>query len=95
MRILLTLRHTLICCRHQSPQLVAFFEDLQPQLALWPAEIGGRRGPRLIELKSDEAYFPHIIRLIGLLETPAEPAAVAARAVGLSVRTWRNKGENP
>lgn len=35
---------------------------------------------RLLELKSDEVYFPHIIRLMGLQQTPDDPAAVAARA---------------
>ena len=28
---------------------------------------------------SDEVYFPHIIRLMGLQATPQDPAAVAAR----------------
>jgi glutathione S-transferase len=63
-----------------STQIFEYFEDLRPQPALWPAEIGARARARLIELKSDEVYFPHIIRLMGLQETPAEPAAVAARA---------------
>jgi glutathione S-transferase len=62
-----------------STQIFEYFEDLQPQPALWPAEIEIRARARLLELMSDEVYFPHIIRLMGLQETPAEPAAVAAR----------------
>ena len=30
-------------------------------------------------MKSDEVYFPHIIRLMGLQDKPDDPAAVAAR----------------
>ena len=30
-------------------------------------------------MKSDEVYFPHVIRLMGLQEKPDDPAAVAAR----------------
>jgi glutathione S-transferase len=68
-----------------STQIFEYFEDLRPQPALWPAEIGARARARLIELKSDEVYFPHIIRLMGLQETPAEPAAVAARAAAVHI----------
>ena len=70
-----------------STQIFEYFEDLQPQPALWPAEIGARARARLIELKSDEVYFPHIIRLMGLQETPAEPTAVAARAAAVRFYT--------
>ena len=34
----------------------------------------------MLEHKSDEVYFPHIIRLMGLQDTPDDPAAAAARA---------------
>ena len=32
----------------------------------------------MLEHKSDEVYFPHIIRLMGLQENLGEPAAIAA-----------------
>jgi glutathione S-transferase len=38
-----------------------------------------RARARLLELKSDEVYFPHIIRLMGLQSSPQGPAAIAAR----------------
>ena len=39
-----------------------------------------RARARLLELKSDEVYFPPIVRLMGLQVTPDDPAAVEARA---------------
>ena len=62
-----------------STQIFEYFEQLQPLPPLWPAEPAARARARLLELKSDEVYFPPIIRLMSLQETPADPAAVAAR----------------
>jgi glutathione S-transferase len=62
-----------------STQIFEYFEHLQPQPPLWPAGPADRARARLLELKSDEVYFPPIIRLMSLQETPADPAAVAAR----------------
>jgi glutathione S-transferase len=62
-----------------STQIFEYLEDLQPEPSLWPADIPGRARARLLELKSDEVYFPHIIRLMGLQERPDDPAAVSAR----------------
>jgi glutathione S-transferase len=63
-----------------STQIFEYLEDLAPQPPLWPATPAERARARLLELKSDEVYFPHIIRLMGLQQTPQEPAAIAARA---------------
>jgi glutathione S-transferase len=63
-----------------STQIFEYLEDLKPSPALWPAAPAARARARLLELKSDEVYFPHIIRLMGLQETPEDPAAVAARS---------------
>src|SRR5262245_54225011 len=58
-----------------STQIFEYFEDLQPQPALWPAEIKGRARARLLELEADEVYFPSIIRLMGLQDQlDSEPA---------------------
>jgi glutathione S-transferase len=62
-----------------STQIFEYFEDLRPEPPLWPREITARAGARLIEHKSDEVYFPPIVRLMSLQETPDDQAAVAAR----------------
>ncbi len=62
-----------------STQIFEYLEELKPIPALWPAGAAARARARLLELKSDEVYFAHIIRLMGLQATPQDPAAVAAR----------------
>jgi glutathione S-transferase len=63
-----------------STQIFEYLEDLQPDPPLWPTGAAARAEARLLEHKSDEVYFPHIIRLMGLQATPGDPAAIAARA---------------
>src|SRR5436190_20487623 len=63
-----------------STQIFEYFETLRPEPALWPAEPKARARARLLEHKSDEIYFPPIVRLMGLQKTPDDPAAVEARA---------------
>ncbi len=48
-----------------STQIFEYFETLRPEPALWPADIRARARARLLEHKSDEVYFPHIVRLMG------------------------------
>jgi len=62
-----------------STQIFEYLEDLEPDPALWPRSAAARARARLLELKSDEVYFPHIIRLMGLQATPDDPVAIAAR----------------
>jgi glutathione S-transferase len=62
-----------------STQIFEYLEDLKPAPALWPASTIARARARLLELRSDEVYFPPIVRLMGLQETPQDPAAIAAR----------------
>jgi glutathione S-transferase len=62
-----------------STQIFEYLEDAQPTPPLWPREPAARAAARLLEMKSDEVYFPHVIRLMGLQERPDDPAAVAAR----------------
>src|SRR5215468_3215785 len=66
-----------------STQLFEYFESIKPEPPLWPAEPKARARARLLELKSDEVYFPPIIRLMGLQATPDDPAAVEARAAAV------------
>ena len=63
-----------------STQIFEYFETVKPEPALWPAEPKARARARLLEHKSDEIYFPPIVRLMGLQATPDDPAAVEARA---------------
>src|ERR687891_2063 len=62
-----------------STQIFEYFENLQPDPPLWPRERRARARARLLELKSDEVYFPHVIRLMGLQNNRDDPAAVTAR----------------
>jgi len=62
-----------------STQIFEYLEDLKPDPALWPAGAADRAKARLLELKSDEVFFPPIIRLMSLQGTPEDPAAIAAR----------------
>lgn len=62
-----------------STQIFDYFEHVKPAPALWPAAPGIRARARLLELKSDEVFFPPIIRLMGLQDRLDDPAAVAAR----------------
>ena len=63
-----------------STQIFEYFEDLQPSPALWPAGAAARAKARQLELQSDEVYFPHVIRLMGLQDAPADPVAIASRS---------------
>ncbi|KAG8152712.1 glutathione S-transferase family protein [Burkholderia catarinensis] len=63
-----------------STQIFEYLEDVKPAPALWPASPAARAIARQLEHCSDEIYFPHIIRLMGLEESPDDPAAQAARA---------------
>src|SRR5258706_10109157 len=64
-----------------STQIFEYLEDLQPTPALWPLELRDRARARLLEHQSDEGYFPHVVRLMGLqqdLQGEAAQAAIAA-----------------
>jgi glutathione S-transferase len=61
-----------------STQIFEYLEDLLPSPALWPREPKARARARLLEHQSDEVYFPHIIRLMGLQKDLQDEAAVAA-----------------
>jgi len=75
-----------------STQIFEYFETVKPEPALWPAEPKARARARLLEHKSDEIYFPPIVRLMGLQATPDDSAAVEARAAAASFYDEREKG---
>jgi len=64
-----------------STQIFEYLEDAHPEPALWPALPAARARARQLEHASDEIYFPQIIRLMNLEETPEDPAAEEARRV--------------
>jgi glutathione S-transferase len=64
-----------------STQIFEYFEELRPEPPLWPKGLAEKAQARLLEHKSDEVYFPPIVRLMGLQDKPQDPAAVAARDV--------------
>ena len=61
-----------------STQIFEYLEDLGIGPALWPAQPAARALARQLEHRSDEVYFPHVIRLMTLEEAPDETAAKAA-----------------
>jgi glutathione S-transferase len=81
-----------------STQIFEYLEDLQPSPALWPRDIADRARARRLEHQSDEVYFPHIIRLMGLQRNLGDSLAVSSIAAAtayydemeqlLTTRTW-------
>lgn len=63
-----------------STQIFEYLEHLQPHPALWPSEPAARAHARLLEHKSDEVFFPPVIRLMGLQDQLAQPTAQEAIA---------------
>jgi glutathione S-transferase len=53
-----------------STQIFEYLEDRWPQPPLWPRSIAARAEARKLELYSDEVFFPHVIRLMGLRGNP-------------------------
>lgn len=47
-----------------STQIFEYFETRAPEPALWPTAPKARARARLLEHKSDEVYFPHIVQLM-------------------------------
>jgi glutathione S-transferase len=63
-----------------STQIFEYLEDAYPDPPLWPKATKARAAARLLEHKSDEVFFPHVIRLMGLVTTPDAPEAIQAQA---------------
>jgi glutathione S-transferase len=61
-----------------STQIFEYFEAVKPHPPLWPEGAAARAKARLLELKSDEVFFPPIIRLMGLQDRLDDPLTVAA-----------------
>jgi glutathione S-transferase len=63
-----------------STQIFEYLEHLCPSPRLWPQAPATRACARLLEMKSDEVFFPHIIRLMGLQHNLGDSAALDAIA---------------
>ena len=53
-----------------STQIFEYLEDRTPRPALWPTSNPARAFARRLEHSSDEVFFPHVIRLMGLRADP-------------------------
>lgn len=63
-----------------STQIFEYLEDRYPATALWPEGIADRARARQLEQKSDEVFFPNVIKLFGLQDAMQSAPAVAACA---------------
>ena len=64
-----------------STQIFEYLEDIAPSRPLWPRDPGARARARGLEHRSDEVFFPAIIRLMSLQdELDTEPAVIAIDA---------------
>lgn len=61
-----------------STQILEYLEDLRPEPALWLTGMANRARARQLEHRSDEVYFPHVIKLMGLQDRLDDAQAVAA-----------------
>jgi len=60
-----------------STQIFEYFEDIKPEPALWPADKRERARARLLELKSDEVFFPNVTTLMPRARQAAGDTGVA------------------
>ena len=63
-----------------STQIFEYLEDRYPAPALWPEGIADRARARQLEQKSDEVFFPNVIKLFGLQNDMQSAPAFAACA---------------
>ena len=63
---------------YDSTQIFEYLEDVAPEPRLWPAGVVQRARARQIEHASDEVFFPHVARLMGLEHDMGSEAAIAA-----------------
>jgi glutathione S-transferase len=53
-----------------STQIFEYLEDRWPEPPLWPRSVAERAAARMLEHRSDEVFFPHVIRLMNLRADP-------------------------
>ena len=64
---------------YDSTQIFEYLEDVAPLPPLWPTGVVQRARARQLEHASDEVFFPHVVRLMGLEHDQQNDAAIAAR----------------
>ena len=69
---------------YDSTQIFEYIEDLALDPALWPSDRLARARARQLEHASDEVFFPHIIRLMGLQDALDGEAASVSRLMAES-----------
>jgi glutathione S-transferase len=55
---------------YDSTQIFEYSEDRWPEPPLWPATVPSRALARRLEHASDEVFFPHVIKLMGMRASP-------------------------
>jgi glutathione S-transferase len=55
---------------YDSTQIFEYCEDRWPVPALWPVAVAERARARQLEHASDEVFFPHVIKLMGMRARP-------------------------
>ena len=64
-----------------STQIFEYLEDRYRDPPLWPQEVVARARARQLEHRSDEVFFPHVVRLFGLQhDMQGAPARAACEA---------------
>ncbi|AXF85452.1 Stringent starvation protein A [Ephemeroptericola cinctiostellae] len=78
-----------------STQIFEYLEDRWPEQPLWPHSIAARAEARKQEHCSDEVFFPHVIRLMGMRANPDpveaqewKNATAAIEAYYLGMEQW-------
>jgi glutathione S-transferase len=77
-----------------STQIFEYLEDRCPEPPLWPSSIAARAEARKLELRSDEVFFPHVIRLMGLRGNPDPVDAPEWKKARAEIEThyvWMNQ----
>ena len=77
-----------------STQIFEYLEDRWPDPPLWPRSIAARAEARKLELCSDEVFFPHVIRLMGLRGNPDPVDAPEWKKARAEIEThyiWMNQ----
>jgi glutathione S-transferase len=66
-----------------STQIFEYLEDRFASPALWPKGVAARAHARQLEMGSDEVFFPHVVKLMGMRAKPDpvdHPEWIKARA---------------
>ncbi len=66
-----------------STQIFEYLEELKPDPPLWPRERKDRARARLLELRSDEVFFPHVVTLMPRARALAGEEGVRAALAAL------------